>query len=241
MRTASEPPLQFTMDEDDPGVLERPGFAEEIPGGPGLAEEIPERPGLAEEIPERPWFAEDTPDGPGFAQDRFACRGRSGRSHGRGRGRGINKRPEKRWIQDAEARDEGEARNKAGRVVARDAEARDEGEARNKAGRVVARAPTPAMRQANNDPKRELWRILNGFQNSDNYGIYISEQLRDPRRHYINNYYEEVAGHCVGIRDLGSSLGRLSDPVSGECRQGFVQLAGTLRRLAGRIEAAVPP
>ena len=221
MRTASEPPLQFTMDEDDPGVLERPGFAEEIPGGPGLAEEIPERPGLAEEIPERPGFAEDTPDGPGFAQDRFAGRGRSGRSHGRGRGRGINKRPEKRWIQDAEARDEGEARNKA--------------------GRVVARAPTPAMRQANNDPKRELWRILNGFQNSDNYGIYISEQLRDPRRHYIYDYYEEVAGHCVGIRDLGSSLSRLSDPVSGECRQGFVQLAGTLRRLAGRIKVAVPP
>jgi hypothetical protein len=202
MQTASEPSLQFTMDDDEPGVQATDEGAQQAEFAP-----------------------HETTDGHAFALQQtasdpgFAGRGRSGRSHGRGRapnrGRGISKRPEKRWNHDAEARDE-----------ARKAD---------RGGPIASRPP------ASNEPKRELWRILNGFQNSDNYGVYVSEHLRDPRRHYIDDYYDEVADHCVGIRDLGSSLGRLGDPVSGECRQGFTQLAGTLRRLAGRIEAALPP
>jgi len=208
MQTASEPSLQFTMDDDEPGVQQA------TDEGAQQAEFAPH----------------ETTDGHAFAPHEttdghaFAGRGRSGRSHGRGRapnrGRGISKRPERRWNHDAEARDEARKADRGG----------------------PARAPPIASRPpASNEPKRELWRILNGFQNSDNYGVYVSEHLRDPRRHYIDDYYDEVAEHCVGIRDLGSSLGRLGDPVSGECRQGFTQLAGTLRRLAGRIEAALPP
>lgn len=88
-------------------------------------------------------------------------------------------------------------------------------------------------------PKSELYRILNAFQNSHDYGVYVCQKFRDPRRHYIDSYYGEVADEAFGVVELSALIGKPGEPLTEQARQEFTRFASTLRELAERIEYIV--
>ena len=90
-----------------------------------------------------------------------------------------------------------------------------------------------------NMPKSELYNVLNSFQYSQDYGLYICELFRDPRRYYIDTYFDEVADSAYGINELCRILGRIYTPMRPEERHVFLRFAGTLESLAARVRAAV--
>lgn len=87
--------------------------------------------------------------------------------------------------------------------------------------------------------KPELFRILNSFQASPTKGVFISDQLRDPRYDQLDTYLNEVREHAHGITDLSIQLGCADTPLSGQDREGFARLAETLEQLARRIRDAI--
>ena len=95
----------------------------------------------------------------------------------------------------------------------------------------------PAMDM--NDQKTELHRILNCIQSSTDFGVYICEALRDPRRHYIDDYWAEISDQAFGLDDLHRSLGPASSPLTEEVRARFHRLARLLERLSKRIDRVV--
>jgi hypothetical protein len=92
-------------------------------------------------------------------------------------------------------------------------------------------------RQPSKSPKMELHNVLNCFQVSDTvkHGIYVSEELRDPRYARLDSYYYEVQDSVVGLTELRRSLGPNSTPLSRESQKMFVKLQGLLGNLADRI------
>jgi len=99
----------------------------------------------------------------------------------------------------------------------------------------------PALHAAEppRNAKHELYRIVNAFQNSQDYGVYVCQKFRDPRRHYIDSYYGEVAHEAFGIVELGALIGKTSEPLSPEAKAEFSRFAGTLREIAERIHVAI--
>lgn len=87
--------------------------------------------------------------------------------------------------------------------------------------------------------KPELYRVLNAFQSSPDFGVYVCEQFRDPRYTRIDEYYHEVENAAFGVRDLGALVGRLSTPLSAEARERLLLFAAALESLAARTRAAV--
>lgn len=87
--------------------------------------------------------------------------------------------------------------------------------------------------------KAELYRILNAFQNSHDYGVYICQKFRDQRKHYIDSYYDEVADEAFGVIELAGLVGKQGEPLSEQARREFSRFAATLRELASRIERVV--
>lgn len=88
-------------------------------------------------------------------------------------------------------------------------------------------------------PKSELYRVLNAFQNSHDYGVYVCQKFRDPRRHYIDSYYGEVADEAFGVVELSALVGKPGEPLTEQAKQEFTRFASTLRELAERIEHIV--
>ena len=84
--------------------------------------------------------------------------------------------------------------------------------------------------------KRELHSVLNSVQSSADFGIYICESFKDPRRNYIDDYWADVADHAVGFDELHRLLGRPPVPLTPEANARFYQLARLFERLAARID-----
>lgn len=93
--------------------------------------------------------------------------------------------------------------------------------------------------QSSND-KAELHRVLQSIQCSNDFGIYFCESFRDPRRHYIDDYWNEVAQEAFGIEDLHRLVGRVdTSPLTDEARSRLHLFARLLDRLARRIDRVV--
>lgn len=90
------------------------------------------------------------------------------------------------------------------------------------------------------DGKAELHRVLQSVQCSSEFGIYFCESFRDPRRHYIDDYWSEVSQEAVGIEDLHRLVGRVDNaPLTDEARAKLHQFARLLDRLSRRIDRVV--
>jgi hypothetical protein len=87
--------------------------------------------------------------------------------------------------------------------------------------------------------KAELHRVLNSIQCSNDFGVYLCESFRDPRRAYVDDYWSEVADQALGVDDLRHLLGKASAPLSDQARARFHQLARLFERLSKRIDRAV--
>ena len=88
--------------------------------------------------------------------------------------------------------------------------------------------------------KAELHRILQSVQCSAEFGVYFCESFRDPRRHYIDDYWPEVSHEAVGIEELHRAVGKVNGaPLTDEARSRFHQFARLLDRLARRIDRVV--
>jgi hypothetical protein len=95
-----------------------------------------------------------------------------------------------------------------------------------------------SLREA--EAKAELHRVLQSIQCSSEFGVYLCESFRDPRRYYIDDYWQEVSHEAVGIQDLHRLVGKVnSTPLSDEARTRLHQLARLLDRLARRIDRVV--
>jgi hypothetical protein len=87
--------------------------------------------------------------------------------------------------------------------------------------------------------KIELHRVLNSIQCSNDFGVYLCESFRDPRRAYVDDYWSDVADQALGVDDLRHTLGKASAPLSDQARARFHQLARLLERLSKRIDRVV--
>ena len=86
--------------------------------------------------------------------------------------------------------------------------------------------------------KRELYRVLNAFQNSPGFGVYVCESFRDPRHHHVDSYFHEVEGTAFGISDLCRLVGPTDTPLGGHARIEILCFAEALESLARRARAA---
>ena len=89
------------------------------------------------------------------------------------------------------------------------------------------------------DPRTELFRVLNAFQHSPGFGIYVCEHFRDPRWNLIDDYFEEVEKSAIGIDDLARRLGRGGFHVQLPEKQDLLKLAWKLEILARRLRDAL--
>ena len=88
--------------------------------------------------------------------------------------------------------------------------------------------------------KAELHRVLQSIQCSHDFGIYLCESFRDPRRHYIDDYWTEVSAEAFGIEELHRAVGRVDNtPLSDQSRARLHLFARLLDRLARRIDRVV--
>lgn len=87
--------------------------------------------------------------------------------------------------------------------------------------------------------KTELHRILNAFQHSQAYGIYVCASFRDPRQHHLDDYWAEVQDEAVSVLELHSVLGKTRDPLTEDARRKLYQLSRVLERLSKRLDRVV--
>ena len=97
--------------------------------------------------------------------------------------------------------------------------------------RVSSEEPAPYR-------KRELYRVLNAFQHSPDYGVYVCENFRDPRHQHIDAYFHEVQSSAFGISELCRKIGPADTPLSAHARMELLSFAATLESLAVRARAA---
>jgi hypothetical protein len=82
--------------------------------------------------------------------------------------------------------------------------------------------------------------VLQSVQCSNDFGVYFCESFRDPRRHYIDDYWAEVKEEALGIEELHRAVGRVDNtPLSEEARSRLHLLARLLDRLSRRIDRVV--
>lgn len=95
-----------------------------------------------------------------------------------------------------------------------------------------------ALRTA--EAKAELHRVLQAIQCSTDFGVYLCESFRDPRRHYIDDYWQDVCKEAIGVEEMHRLVGKVNDtPLTDEARARFHQLARLLERLSRRIDRVV--
>lgn len=92
----------------------------------------------------------------------------------------------------------------------------------------------------NTENKKELHRILNAVQCSADFGVYFCERFRDPRKHYIDDYWDDVCDEAFGLDELHKAIGRAdSSPLPPEALSRLHLFARLLERLARRIDRLV--
>jgi hypothetical protein len=90
------------------------------------------------------------------------------------------------------------------------------------------------------DGKAELHRVLQSIQCSNDFGIYFCESFRDPRRHYIDDYWSEIREEAIGVEELHRAVGRVDNtPLTDEARSRLHLFARLLDRLSRRIDRVV--
>lgn len=108
--------------------------------------------------------------------------------------------------------------------------------------------PIPAFRPNLQPPaslkasegKAELHRVLQAVQCSTDFGVYLCESFRDPRRYYIDDYWQDVQKEAIGIQEMHKLVGKIDNtPLADEARARFHQLARLLERLSRRIDRVV--
>ena len=102
--------------------------------------------------------------------------------------------------------------------------------------------PLPELHRSLKDSeiKTELHRILQSIQCSSDYGVYFCESFRDPRRHYIDDYWPEVSHEAFGIEELHHTVGKVNNsPLPEQARARLHEFARLLDRLARRIDRVV--
>ena len=87
--------------------------------------------------------------------------------------------------------------------------------------------------------KPELFRVLNAFQHSPGFGVYICEQFRDPRHEHIDDYFHEVEESALSVSDLCRRLGKPHTPLQDAARGRMLCFAHVLESLARRTRAAL--
>ena len=90
--------------------------------------------------------------------------------------------------------------------------------------------------------KIELHSVLNAFQHSPAYGIHVCESFRDPRKHNMDDYWDEVQFEAISLGDLHRLVGgsqREPPELSEEARARLHQFARLLERLVKRIDRVV--
>lgn len=112
-----------------------------------------------------------------------------------------------------------------------DCDALEGEEAEEEEGFVRVPAETPYV-------KRELYRVLNAFQNSPGFGVYVCEDFRDPRHQQVDSYFHEVESTAFGISALCRMIGPTDTPLGEHARFQILCFADALERLAGRARAA---
>ena len=110
---------------------------------------------------------------------------------------------------------------------------------RSDAAEDLPRHQTLASRASDIHSKAELHRVLNSVQSSTDFGVYLCESFRDPRRTYVDDYWAEVSDQALGVDDLRFLLGKASTPLSDEARARFHQLSRLFERLSKRIDRVV--
>ena len=104
---------------------------------------------------------------------------------------------------------------------------------------VIVPRENRSLMQINVEAKTELHRVLNCIQCSNDFGIYVCEELRDPRRNYIDDYWREIADQALGVDDLHRVVGPVSNPLTDEARTRMHQFSRLLERLSKRIDRVV--
>lgn len=90
------------------------------------------------------------------------------------------------------------------------------------------------------EAKAELHRVLQAIQCSADFGIYLCESFRDPRKHYIDDYWDDVCNEAIGIEEMHRLAGKANDtPLTDQARARFHQLARLFERLSRRIDRVV--
>ena len=90
--------------------------------------------------------------------------------------------------------------------------------------------------------KIELHSILNAFQHNPAYGVHVCESFRDPRKHSMDDYWDEVEFEAFSIHDLHRLVGgvqRQPAELSNEARAKLHQFSRVLHRLSKRIDRIV--
>lgn len=90
--------------------------------------------------------------------------------------------------------------------------------------------------------KIELHSVLNAFQHSPAYGVHVCESFRDPRKHCMDDYWDEVRCEAISLGELHQLVGgcqREPSELSDDARARLHQLARLLERLVKRIDRVV--
>lgn len=88
--------------------------------------------------------------------------------------------------------------------------------------------------------KAELHRVLQAVQHSVDYGVFVCEDFRDPRRFYVDDYWHEVKDDAFGIDELHRQVGRVDNsPLPDHVLARLHRFARLLERLARRIDRVV--
>jgi hypothetical protein len=93
--------------------------------------------------------------------------------------------------------------------------------------------------QQNAEYRKELHRVLHSIQSSPDYGIYVCESFKDPRRQCIDEYWEEVAQEALGLQHLHRLIGTGQGPLTDDACRALHRLSRLLARLSQRIDRVV--
>lgn len=105
---------------------------------------------------------------------------------------------------------------------------------------VLLVGPGVEREAASGAKKLELHSVLNAFQHSPQYGVHVCESFKDPRKHHMDDYWDEVQYEAMSIDELHKLVGGFQGPeLSDAARARLHQFARLLERLSRRIDRVV--
>jgi len=96
------------------------------------------------------------------------------------------------------------------------------------------------MENKNKKIKRDLRDILYCFQYSRDYGVFIGENLRDPRKENLDEYWSdtecEALKLCDLLHDIDIDPNNENQSLPESTMKKFNHLSGILKRISKRID-----